>query len=125
LAQLTPIRIHGSGAPVRTNRLPAQSIAEGRLGRRPAALFVNRDWFQNEAFLVAHADNLTDFVVAGLIAANRDRPPGHVMTMLGFRTDDPSTFSSDFRSILGTLLHSDRLQAEPSQQIRSADTGQA
>jgi mannose-1-phosphate guanylyltransferase len=35
---------------------------------------VNREWFQNEAFLVAHADNLIDFVVPGLIAAHRDWP---------------------------------------------------
>ena len=27
--------------------------------------------------------------VAGLIAAHRARPPGHLVTMLGFRTDDP------------------------------------
>jgi hypothetical protein len=83
---------------------------------------VNRGWFQNEAFLVVHADNLTDFVVAGLMQLIAI---SHVMIMLGFRTDDPFTLSSDFRSISGTLLHWDPPQAEPSQQIRSADTGQA
>jgi mannose-1-phosphate guanylyltransferase len=54
-------------------------------------VLANRDWFGNDAFLVAHADNLTDFDVPGFIAAHRNRPPGHVMTMLGFRTDDPSS----------------------------------
>jgi mannose-1-phosphate guanylyltransferase len=54
-------------------------------------ILANRGWFHGEDFLVAHADNLTDFDVAGLIAAHRSRPPGHVMTMLGFRTDDPSS----------------------------------
>jgi mannose-1-phosphate guanylyltransferase len=54
-------------------------------------VLANRDWFQNEAFLVAHADNLTDFDVPGFLIAHRNRSPGHVMTMLGFRTDDPSS----------------------------------
>ena len=39
--------------------------------------------------MLAHADNLTDFDVGELIAAHRTRPTGHLMTMLGFRTDDP------------------------------------
>jgi mannose-1-phosphate guanylyltransferase len=55
------------------------------------AILANRDWFQNNSFLVAHADNLTDFDVRELIAAHRRRPKDHVMTMLGFRTDDPSS----------------------------------
>jgi hypothetical protein len=49
-------------------------------------VLVNRGWFQNEAFLVVHADNLTDFVVAGLMQLIAI---SHVMIMLGFRTDDP------------------------------------
>ncbi|MGM4886842.1 nucleotidyltransferase family protein [Tardiphaga sp. 11_C7_N12_6] len=54
-------------------------------------VLANRDWFQNQSFLLAHADNLTDFDVAGLIAAHEGRPAGHAITMLGFRTDDPSS----------------------------------
>jgi mannose-1-phosphate guanylyltransferase len=54
-------------------------------------VLANRDWFQDKPFILAHADNLTDFDVAGLIAAHGTRPAGHVMTMLGFRTDDPSS----------------------------------
>jgi mannose-1-phosphate guanylyltransferase len=49
----------------------------------------NRDWFQEKPFIVAHADNLTDFDVPGLIEAHRTRPEGHAITMLGFRTDTP------------------------------------
>jgi mannose-1-phosphate guanylyltransferase len=52
-------------------------------------VLANRQWFQGRPFMLAHGDNLTDFDVAGLIAAHRTRPPGHLMTMLGFRTDDP------------------------------------
>jgi mannose-1-phosphate guanylyltransferase len=66
-------------------------VHEDELLGTGGTVLANRDWFQNEAFLVAHADNLTDFDVPGLIAAHRNRPAGHVMTMLGFRTDDPSS----------------------------------
>lgn len=66
-------------------------VHEDELLGTGGTVLANRDWFQNEAFLVAHADNLTDFDVPGFIAAHRNRPPGHAMTMLGFRTDDPSS----------------------------------
>jgi mannose-1-phosphate guanylyltransferase len=49
----------------------------------------NRAYFNGEAGLVAHADNLTDFDVGGLIQAHRGRPASCSMTMLGFRTDNP------------------------------------
>jgi mannose-1-phosphate guanylyltransferase len=52
-------------------------------------ILANRDWFRNESFLLAHADNLTDFDVTGFIRAHANRPHGHAITMLGFRTDDP------------------------------------
>jgi mannose-1-phosphate guanylyltransferase len=52
-------------------------------------VLANRDWFQEKALLVAHADNLTDFDVRGIIDGHRRRPTGHAITMLGFRTDTP------------------------------------
>ena len=64
-------------------------VHESELLGTGGTILANRAWFQGEDFLVAHADNLTDFDVAGLIAAHRARPSGHLMTMLGFRTDDP------------------------------------
>jgi mannose-1-phosphate guanylyltransferase len=54
-------------------------------------VLANREWFQNSGFLLAHADNLTDFDVTRFIRAHEQRPKGHVITMLGFRTDDPSS----------------------------------
>jgi len=48
-------------------------------------------WLDERPFIVAHADNLTDFDCAGIIAAHRARRPDHLITMLGFRTDDPSS----------------------------------
>lgn len=52
-------------------------------------LLANRAWLDGEPLLLAHADNLTDFDVAGLLAAHARRPAGCVMTMLAFRADDP------------------------------------
>jgi mannose-1-phosphate guanylyltransferase len=54
-------------------------------------VLANRKWFQDKPFMLAHADNLTSFDAASLIAAHQTRPAGHVMTMLGFRTDDPGS----------------------------------
>jgi mannose-1-phosphate guanylyltransferase len=52
-------------------------------------VLANREWFEGRPFIVAHADNLTNFDVRGLIEAHQTRPGGHAITMLGFRTDTP------------------------------------
>lgn len=52
-------------------------------------ILANRQWLGGEAFLVAHADNLTNFDVAGFVASHQQRPPSCVLTMLAFRTDTP------------------------------------
>jgi mannose-1-phosphate guanylyltransferase len=49
----------------------------------------NRGWLGEQAFLVAHADNLTDVNVEHLFKAHAARPEGCAITMLAFRTDDP------------------------------------
>lgn len=49
----------------------------------------NRAYFTGQPMLLAHADNLTDFDVAALLDAHRNRPPEAAMSMLAFRTDDP------------------------------------
>ena len=54
-------------------------------------VLANREWLQNRPFLLAHADNLTDFDVARFVQAHESRPEGHLITMLGFRTDAPSS----------------------------------
>jgi mannose-1-phosphate guanylyltransferase len=66
-------------------------VFEDELLGTGGTVLANRDWFGAQPFLVAHADNLTDFDVAGLITAHHNRPPGCAMTMLAFRTDDPSS----------------------------------
>jgi mannose-1-phosphate guanylyltransferase len=54
-------------------------------------VLANRAYFADEAFLLAHADNLTDFDVAAFMSAHARRPRECVMSMLAFRTDDPSS----------------------------------
>jgi len=51
----------------------------------------NRAFFRNEAFLVAHADNLTRFNVRAFIARHANRPAGTVITMMTFASDTPQT----------------------------------
>jgi mannose-1-phosphate guanylyltransferase len=60
------------------------------LGTGGTAL-ANKQWLQHQPFLLAHADNLTDFDVAGFLHAHQTRSPAYVITMLGFRTDDPTS----------------------------------
>jgi mannose-1-phosphate guanylyltransferase len=66
-------------------------IHEDTLLGTGGTVLANRAWLQDQAFLLAHADNLTDLDVALFIKAHENRPKGHVITMLGFRTDDPSS----------------------------------
>ena len=66
-------------------------VYEAELLGTGGTVLANRVWFQGKPFVLAHADNLTDFDVAGLIAAHQARPADHLMTMLAFRTDDPQS----------------------------------
>ncbi|WP_316161962.1 nucleotidyltransferase family protein [Bradyrhizobium sp. SZCCHNRI20481] len=66
-------------------------VHEDELLGTGGTVLANRAWFGDQPFLVAHADNLTDFDAAGLLSAHRNRPDGCIMTMLAFRTDDPSS----------------------------------
>jgi mannose-1-phosphate guanylyltransferase len=63
---------------------------ESLLGTGGTAL-ANKEWLQRQPFLLAHADNLTEFDVAEFLHAHQTRPLGHAITMLGFQTDDPSS----------------------------------
>lgn len=54
-------------------------------------ILANRKFFEREAFLVAHADNLSRFSVQAFQEAHARRPLAAVMTMMTFDTDSPST----------------------------------
>jgi len=49
----------------------------------------NRDFFEGQPFVVAHADNLTIFDAEDFIHAHRARPSDAEMTMMVFESDDP------------------------------------
>jgi len=51
----------------------------------------NRDFFQDEAFLVAHADNLISFDMGKFIQKHSARPAGADITMMVFETPDPQS----------------------------------
>lgn len=51
----------------------------------------NREFFGDSPFLVAHADNLTQFDPAAFIACHHQRPAGVDITMMTFDTDAPQT----------------------------------
>lgn len=64
-------------------------VHEAELLGTGGTIVANSDYFGGDPFLLAHADNLTDFDVDGLVRAHGTRPRGCVITMLAFRTDDP------------------------------------
>lgn len=64
-------------------------VHEAELLGTGGTVLSNRGYFGGHPFLVAHADNLTDFDVRALIAAHATRPPETAITMLAFTTDDP------------------------------------
>lgn len=64
-------------------------VHEEKLLGTGGTILANRAWLDSGPFLVAHADNLTDFAVANFVAAHHNRPRECLITMLAFRTDDP------------------------------------
>lgn len=66
-------------------------VHEPQLLGTGGTILANRPWFGDQPFMVAHADNLTDFDVAGFIAAHAQRPPGCALTMLAFHTGVPES----------------------------------
>jgi mannose-1-phosphate guanylyltransferase len=66
-------------------------VHEAKLLGTGGTIWANRAFFGDSPFLVAHADNLAHFDVTELIKAHHARPPGSVLTMLAFRTDDPAS----------------------------------
>jgi mannose-1-phosphate guanylyltransferase len=81
-------------------------VHEPQLLGTGGTLRTNRDYFGQDALMVAHADNLTNFDVACFMSAHAQRPDECVMTMLAFRTDDPCScgiIELDERGIVQTF----------------------
>jgi len=66
-------------------------VHEDKLLGTGGTVLRNRAFFGNEAFLVAHADNLTRFDIRAFVRRHATRPAGAMITMMTFRTDVPET----------------------------------
>ena len=64
-------------------------VHEAQLLGTAGTALANRDFFHDEPFLIAHADNLTRFNCAEFIDAHQRRPANASLTMMLFETDDP------------------------------------
>lgn len=64
-------------------------VHEPKLLGTAGTVLQNRDFFGNEPFLVAHADNLTLFNVHDFAARHAARPAQAEMTLMTFETADP------------------------------------
>ncbi len=68
-----------------------ETIHEEVLLGTGGSICANADFFGNGSFIVAHADNLTCFDLAGFLDRHRTRPPGTHITMVTFTSDDPAS----------------------------------
>lgn len=66
-------------------------VCEPELLGTGGTILANRKFFGREAFLVAHADNLSRFSMSAFRGAHARRPREAVMTMMTFETDTPWT----------------------------------
>jgi mannose-1-phosphate guanylyltransferase len=74
----------------RSHTLDIEFAYEAQLLGTAGTIQANRGFLESGSTLVAHADNLSIFSVAEILAAHRSRPTGVVMTMMTFYTDRPS-----------------------------------
>lgn len=82
------VRDHVANSPFH-NRV--DMVHEPELLGTGGTVLANRDWFGDGPYMVAHADNFTNFDVAAFIAAHHARPAPCTMTMLAFETDSPQS----------------------------------
>lgn len=54
-------------------------------------ILANKGFFQNQPFLLAHADNLARFDMGAFLTRHRQRPSGALITMMTFDTDTPQS----------------------------------
>jgi mannose-1-phosphate guanylyltransferase len=72
-------------------RASVKLVHEEKLLGTGGTVLENRDFFSEEPFLVAHADNLTRFNVRAFLDAHSHRQPNSELTMMTFDTDFPET----------------------------------
>jgi mannose-1-phosphate guanylyltransferase len=80
------VRAYVAGRPYGVN---IQTVYEETLLGTGGTLLKNRSFFGDEAVMVIHADNLSDFDVRGFIRSYSERPKGTEITMMTFRSTVP------------------------------------
>ena len=65
-------------------------VYEPKLLNTAGTLLANKEFFKNEAFMLVHADNLSFCDFKAFIDAHNTRPNGCDITMMTFKTDNPS-----------------------------------
>ena len=68
-------------------------IYEPELLGTAGTLMENLSFYEDQDGLLAHSDNLCRLNLVDLVAAHEQRPPECLITMLIFRTDNPSAFA--------------------------------
>ena len=66
-------------------------VYEEKLLNTGGTLLHNKSFFENEAFLLVHADNLSFCDFEGFLGSHKNRPSGCEITMMLFKTDFPSS----------------------------------
>jgi mannose-1-phosphate guanylyltransferase len=66
-------------------------VHEDQLWGTGGTILANRNFFREQAFLVAHADNLTIFDPLAFFKQHGERPPEAALTMMVFETPDPKS----------------------------------
>lgn len=88
-------------------------VHEEALRGTGGTILANRAFFSDEAFLVAHADNLTELDVSAFRARHANRPEDIVMTMALFRTDAPETCGIVIEDAGGVVREFHEKSSEP------------
>jgi mannose-1-phosphate guanylyltransferase len=65
-------------------------VYEPKLLNTAGTLLANKEFFKNEAFMLVHADNLSFCDFKAFIDAHNTHPNGCDITMMTFKTDNPS-----------------------------------
>jgi mannose-1-phosphate guanylyltransferase len=84
-------------------------------------VLANKDFLQNQSFLLAHADNLARFDAGAFLNRHRQRPAGTDITMMTFDTDAPQScgiVEEDARGIV-TGFH-EKVQNPPGTRANAA-----
>ena len=82
------VRRHVEESPFRSQ---ITVVHEEHLLGTGGTLLANRSFFSGEPILLAHADNLCVCDFQGFVRAHEQRPPGTVITMMTFTTDNPQS----------------------------------